>query len=149
MALELVSGADFWCKLMSGGCPVPSKGVPGLISGLKPRKNGPKILIFTPFLPPLFGTGTRAPRVCSQDPRCLLKDPGVLLKDPGVLLKAPGASFFVQGDERGGPLRSRGIPGGTGSAENPVETGPKIPSQDPGGPFKGPRGSFLRTPGVL
>ena len=56
-ALELVSGADFWCKLTSGGAPGRSKGVPGLISGLKPRKNGPKILMFTPFLPSLFRTG--------------------------------------------------------------------------------------------
>ena len=39
------------------GAPGPSKGVPGSISGLKPRKTGPKILIFTPFLPPLFRTG--------------------------------------------------------------------------------------------
>ena len=30
----------------------------GSISGLKPRKNGPKILIFTTFLPPLFRTGS-------------------------------------------------------------------------------------------
>jgi len=37
------------------GAPGRSKGVPGSISGLKPRKNGPKILIFTPFLPPFLG----------------------------------------------------------------------------------------------
>ena len=40
------------------GAPGRSRGVPGLISGLKPRRNGPKILILTPFLPSFFG---RAP----------------------------------------------------------------------------------------
>ena len=54
MALELASGADFWCKLMSGGAPGRSKGVPGSISWLKPRKNGPKILIFTHFYHPFY-----------------------------------------------------------------------------------------------
>ena len=32
-----------------------SRGVPGSISGLKPRKTGPKILIFTPFYQPFLG----------------------------------------------------------------------------------------------
>ena len=30
MALELVSGADFWCKLMSGGRPVDQSSLPQL-----------------------------------------------------------------------------------------------------------------------
>ena len=49
MALALVPGADFWCKLMSGVRPGRSKGVPGSISGLKPRKTGPKIDFYTHF----------------------------------------------------------------------------------------------------
>jgi len=39
------------------GVPGRSRGVPGSISGLKPRKTVPIILIFTPFLPSLFRTG--------------------------------------------------------------------------------------------
>ena len=46
---------------MSGGAPCRFKGVPGSISGLKPRKSGPKILAFiTPFATDLY-----------------IKDPGV------------------------------------------------------------------------
>ena len=33
MALELVSGADFWCKLMSGGRPVDLRGSRGQFPG--------------------------------------------------------------------------------------------------------------------
>jgi len=42
MALELVAGADFWCKIDVRGAPGRSKGVPGSISGLKRRRTGPK-----------------------------------------------------------------------------------------------------------
>ena len=38
MALELVSGADFLCKIDVREAPGRSKGVPGSISGLKPRR---------------------------------------------------------------------------------------------------------------
>ena len=44
------------------GAPGRSKGVPGSISGLKPRKTGPKILIFIPrplFEKPLLATADR------------------------------------------------------------------------------------------
>ena len=73
MALELVSGAVFWCKLMSGGRPVDLGG-PGVDLRAKTQENRPekKILTFTP-----------------SPPGVLLKDPGVLLKGPGVLLKGP------------------------------------------------------------
>ena len=49
MALELVSGADFWCKLMSRAGPVDLGGVMGSNSGLKPRKTGPKTFSQTAF----------------------------------------------------------------------------------------------------
>ena len=39
------------------GGPGRCRGVPGSISWLKPRKNVPKILIFTLFLPPFLGRG--------------------------------------------------------------------------------------------
>ena len=48
-------------RVLVRGAPGRSKGVPGSISGLKTRKNGPKILIFTPFLLHLFRTGPGAP----------------------------------------------------------------------------------------
>ena len=33
IALEFASGADFWCKLMSGGCPVDLRGSRGRFVG--------------------------------------------------------------------------------------------------------------------
>ena len=43
LALELVSGANFSCKLMFRPGPGDLGEVPGSVSGLKPRKTGPKI----------------------------------------------------------------------------------------------------------
>ena len=50
MALELVSGSNFWCNLMSGGSPGRSNGdVPGSIPDLKPRRTGPNNFNQTAF----------------------------------------------------------------------------------------------------
>ena len=89
MALELVSGADFWCKLMSWGAPGRSKGVPASISGLKPRRTGPKILMLTHFFETDPSHRVRSRASSSPEPRQNVPQatsPGrrVLLKDPGV-----------------------------------------------------------------
>ena len=42
MALELVSGADFWCKLMSRGRPVDLGGDPGADFRAKTPENRPE-----------------------------------------------------------------------------------------------------------
>ena len=47
MALELVSGADFWCKLMSGGRPVDLRG-PGVDLRAKTPENRPENFDFYP-----------------------------------------------------------------------------------------------------
>ena len=44
MTLELVYGADFWCKLMFRASPGDRWGVAGSVFGLKPRKTGPIFL---------------------------------------------------------------------------------------------------------
>ena len=49
MALELVSEADFWCKVMSGGRPVDLRGSRGSISWLNPGKPARKLYFYPPF----------------------------------------------------------------------------------------------------
>ena len=57
IALELVSGADYSCKLMHRGVGSRrSKGVPGSISGLKPGKTESKFFSQTAFRYPFPGT---------------------------------------------------------------------------------------------
>ena len=48
MALELVSGTDFW-QIDVPGKPRRSRGVPGSIFGLKPRRTGPNNFSQTAF----------------------------------------------------------------------------------------------------
>ena len=64
MESELVSGADFLCKLMCGAGPVDLRGVPGAISATQTPKVGD------------FG---------SPDTKNQPADPEVLLKDSGIL----------------------------------------------------------------
>ena len=51
MALELVSGAGFWCKLMSGGRPIDLRGGSGVDPRAQTQEFGPNILIYlsSPF----------------------------------------------------------------------------------------------------
>ena len=58
MGLELVSGADFWCKLMSGGRPVDLGG-PGVDFRAKTQENRPENFDFYPlFMPSSWEIGS-------------------------------------------------------------------------------------------
>ena len=73
MALELVSGADFGCKLMPRARPGDLGESRGRFSAYSPGKPARKFLARLP-------SGTQP-------------EPGVLLKGPGVLFKGPRESF--------------------------------------------------------
>ena len=112
MALELVSGADFWCKLMSGGRPVDLGG-PGVDFRAKTPENRPEnfdvYTLFTPFFRtgPFVPTtifsgrvvGTSCPsRTCTS--RC-----GVWDVSPAMALElVSGADFWCKSMSGGRPV---------------------------------------------
>ena len=95
-ALELVSGADFFVQIDVPGKPRRSRGVPGSIFGLKPRKTGPKIFCQTAFRYP--GCGPRRGRAATREgrregPRGPFKGPRGPLKGPRGPFKGPRGPF--------------------------------------------------------
>ena len=101
MALELVSGADFWCKLMSGGRPVDLGGGPGVDFRAKTPENRPENFDFYPlFTLPFLGRAhilkaqvydTLAPTGLGCQSLGLVERSGAFKRTPGSFKRIPGS----------------------------------------------------------
>ena len=119
-----------------------SKGVPGSISGLKPRRTGPKILIFTPFLPPLFRMGPHGVGGIGRKPQN-----GRSHRQSDTAATERQTSHHNSLRLMLGPRGPFKGPRGPLKGSRGPSKGPRGPLKGPRGPLKGPRGYLKGPPG--